>query len=66
MSEELKYNEVRGSQVIIIYDGQDYEIQLNNVCVATTGDEDEAYIIAESLDVALSILHTQSLLKDRL
>ena len=66
MSEELKYNEVRGSQVIIVYDGQDYEIQLNNVCVATTGDEDEAYIIAESLDVALSILHTQSLLKDRL
>ena len=66
MSEELKYNEVRGSQVIIIYDGHDYEIQLNNVCVATTGDEDEAYIIAESLDVALSILHTQSLLKDRL
>lgn len=66
MSEELKYNEVRGSQVTIVYDGQDYEIQLNNVCVATTGDEDEAYIIAESLDVALSILNTQSLLKDRL
>lgn len=65
MKEELRYNEIRGSLIRILHDDLDYEILLNNVCVATTGDEDEAYIIAESLDVALSILNSQSLLKER-
>jgi hypothetical protein len=66
MKEELRYNEIKGSLIRILHDEHDFEILLNNVCVATTGDENEAYIIAESLDVALSVLNSQSLLLEKM
>lgn len=64
MDEELQYNEICGNQVTILKDGTDYEVRLNNVCIVTTGDDTEAYMVAESLDVALSILNSQGLLKE--
>ena len=62
--EELRYNEICGNQVTILKDEPDYEVHLNNVCIMTTGDDTEAYMVAESLDVALSILNSQGLLKE--
>ena len=62
--EELRYNEICWNQVTILKDEPDYEVRLNNVCIMTTGDDTEAYMVAESLDVALSILNSQGLLKE--
>ena len=64
MNDVIIYNELLGNKVSLVYDGIDYEVRLNNEIVATTGDETEAEIIAESLDVALSVLVNKNLLKE--
>lgn len=63
MLEEQVYNEIKGNSVTLYFDGNDYEVYLNGMVVISTGDEFEAQLIAESLDVALSILDAQGLLK---
>lgn len=65
MDEEIKYNDIRGSQVSMIYDGCDYEVKLNGATIMTTGDEFEASMVAEGIDTALSILNAQGILSDR-
>lgn len=63
MVEDIQYNNIKGSQVIMSYDGRDYEVKLNGAIIMTTGDEIEASMIAEAIDTALSILSAQELLK---
>lgn len=64
MDEILTYNEICGSKVTIVKDDYDYEVRLNNDTVMTTSDEIEAEMVAESLDVALTILNAHNLLKN--
>ena len=65
MEDEVRYSDIRGSQVAISYDGCDYEVKLNSATIMTTGDEFEASMVAESIDTALSILNAQGVLSDR-
>lgn len=65
MEEVIVFNEVNGNEVSLLFDGCDYEVRLNNDFILTTGDEAEAHIVAESLDIALSILDNQKILKNR-
>jgi hypothetical protein len=65
MDEEIRYNDIRGSQVAMLFDGHDYEVKLNGAAIMTTGDEFEASMVAEAIDTALSILNAQNLLSDR-
>ena len=65
MDEEIQYSAVRGSQVAMVFDGQDYEVRLNGAAIMTTGDEFEASMVAEAIDTALSILNAQNILLDR-
>lgn len=62
MNEEIKYNVIRGNQVVLIFDGYDYEVRLNGAAIMSTGDEIEANMIAEAIDTALSILNAQGAL----
>ena len=64
MDNVIIYNELLGNRVSLIRDDYDYEVSLNDEVVVTTGDETEAEMIAESLDVALSILLNKNLLKE--
>lgn len=64
MNKKLSYNELNGNQISLIYDGLDYEVRINDEVVIATGDETEAEMIAESLDVALSILYSRNLLRE--
>jgi hypothetical protein len=64
MEEEIKYNDVRGNQVSLIFDGYDYEVRLNGASIMTSGDEFEASMVAESIDTALSILNAQGVLSE--
>ena len=64
MDNVIIYNELLGNRVSLIHDDYDYEVRLNDEVVVTTGDETEAEMIAESLDVALSILLNKNLLKE--
>lgn len=64
MDNVIIYNELLGNRVSLVYDDYDYEVRLNDEVVVTTGDETEAEMIAESLDVALSILLNKNLLKE--
>lgn len=63
-NEIIVYNELKGNQVSLVFDGFDYEIKLNDEIVVTTSDDTEAEVIAESLDIALSILYSHDLLKE--
>ena len=62
MIEISRYNLIQGSQVVIEQDDIDYEVKLNGAIIANTSDEFEANLIAEAVDVALSILNAQQLL----
>ena len=62
MIEISRYNLIKGSQVIIEQDDCDYEVKLHGAVIANTSDEFEASLIAEAVDVALSILSAQNLL----
>lgn len=64
MNKKLSYNELNGNQISLIYDDLDYEVRINDEVVIATGDETEAEMIAESLDVALSILYSRNLLRE--
>lgn len=64
MNEERIYNDIRGNFVTLNFDGCDYDVSLNGFVVLTTGDETEAEIAAEALDIALAILDSQGLLND--
>lgn len=57
------YSEVYGNKVTTIFDGTDYEVQLNDMTIFSTGDENECELIAESADIILSILRSQNKLK---
>lgn len=61
----ITYSDVKGNQVTIIKDEYDYDVRLNGMTVITTGEETEAEMIAESLDIGLTILGMQGLLKNR-
>lgn len=65
MDEEIRYNDIRGSQVAMLFDGRDYEVKINGATIMTTGEEFEASMVAEAIDTALSILNAQNLLSDR-
>ena len=65
MDDEIRYNDIRGSQVALLFDGRDYEVKLNGATIMTTGDEFEAPMAAEAVDTALSILNAQGILSDR-
>ena len=65
MDDEIRYNNIRGSQVALFFDGRDYEVKLNGATIMTTGDEFEASMVAEAVDTALSILNAQGILSDR-
>lgn len=64
MDNVIIYNELLGNRVSLVCDDYDYEVRLNDEVVVTTGDETEAEMIAESLDIALSILLNKNLLKE--
>ena len=64
MIESVQYNNIKGSQVVMSFDGCDYEVRLNGAIIMTTGDEIEASMVAEAIDTALSILSAQNLLLD--
>lgn len=63
MENRIEYSTVQGNSVVLLQETYDYTIFLNGMQVMTTGDETEAEIVAESLDVALSILGIQGKLK---
>lgn len=64
MGESKYYSEICGNQITIESDDADYEVQLNGMLIVTTGDEYEAEMIAESLDICLSVLNAQGLLRN--
>ena len=64
MNDEIRYNDVRGNQVVLVFDGHDYEVKLNGAAIMTTGDEFEGTMVAEAVDTALSILNAQNLLSN--
>lgn len=64
MKDMIIFNELLGNAVSLIRDGVDFEVRLNDNVVIATGDETEAEMIAESLDVALNLLYSQDLLKE--
>lgn len=64
MNETRTYSTVLGNTVTLSCDDHDYDVSLNGFVVLTTGDETEAEMVAESLDVALAILDSQGLLKE--
>lgn len=64
MGDSKYYSEICGNQITIKSDDADYEVQLNDMLIVTTGDEYEAEMIAESLDICLSVLNAQGLLRN--
>lgn len=64
MNETRTYSTILGNTVTLSSDDHDFDVSLNGFVVLTTGDETEAEMVAESLDVALAILGSQGLLKE--
>ena len=63
MEKVITYSEIRGNQIVVCQDEYDYEVRLNDMVICSTGDSIEAEIIAESLNIALTILDYQGALK---
>lgn len=60
MSEEKRiYESIIGNEITLVHEQYDYNVYLNNSLVMTSGDEMEAEMIAESIDVALNLLYIQ-------
>ncbi len=56
MEKVITYSEIRGNQIVVCQDEYDYEVRLNDMVICSTGDSIEAEMIAESLNIALTIL----------
>jgi hypothetical protein len=63
MEKVITYSEIRGNQIVVCQDEYDYEVRLNDMVICSTGDSIEAEMIAESLNIALTILDYQGALK---
>ena len=63
MEKIITYSEIRGNQIVVCQDEYDYEVRLNDMVICSTGDSIEAEMIAESLNIALTILDYQGALK---
>lgn len=63
MEDKIIYESAKGNKVVLLSDGQDCEILLNDMIVVTTGDRFEGEMIAECIDIALSLLDMQGRLK---
>ena len=63
MDNVIVYNNVKDNIVSLRKEDYDYTVCINNEEVMSTGDMTEAEMVAESLDVALSILDNHNLLR---
>ena len=60
--DRIVYTELRGNRVILQKDEYGYEVSLNGAPIIATDNENEAQLVAESLDIALSILEANKIL----
>lgn len=63
MEDKVVYESVCNNYIEVVCDETDYEVLINGMPILSTGEWIEAQMIAESLDVALSVLHGQNRLK---
>jgi hypothetical protein len=64
MEDRIIHGNFSGNLVTRVWDGNDWEVLVNNMQIVSTGDSIEAEIVAEGVSLALSILHMQGRLKD--